>query len=62
MIDENKDGKISKEELTKLLTNLESGGAPDAAVVEEMIKIADIDGDGKVDFAEFKKAATEGNM
>ena len=32
------------------------------ALVDEMIKIADENGDGEIQFEEFVKAATEGNM
>ena len=51
------DGQVTKEELKALLSTL--GESVDDAVIDEMIKIADVNGDGKVDFNEFVKAATE---
>ena len=59
-MDANKDGVVTKEELTTLLKGL--GEAVTDDVVDEMIKIADENGDGKIQFEEFVKAATEGNM
>ena len=56
-MDTNGDGQVTKEELKALLQQL--GEAVDDAVIDEMIKIADVNGDGKVDFNEFVKAATE---
>ncbi len=56
-MDTNGDGQVTKEELKSLLSQL--GEAVDDAVIDEMIKIADVNGDGKVDFNEFVKAATE---
>ena len=56
-MDTNGDGQVTKEELKALLSQL--GEAVDDAVIDEMIKIADVNGDGKVDFNEFVKAATE---
>ena len=56
-MDTNGDGQVTKEELKALLSTL--GEAVDDAVIDEMIKIADVNGDGKVDFNEFVKAATE---
>ena len=55
--DTNGDGQVTKEELKSLLSQL--GEAVDDSVIDEMIKIADVNGDGKVDFNEFVKAATE---
>ena len=60
VMDENKDGQVTREELKKLLSGL--GEEVTDEVVEEMINIADENGDGKVNFDEFCKAATEGNM
>ena len=56
-MDTNGDGQVTKEELKSLLSQL--GESIDDAVIDEMIKIADVNGDGKVDFNEFVKAATE---
>ena len=56
-MDTNNDGQVTKEELKSLLSQL--GESVDDAVIDEMIKIADVNGDGKVDFNEFVKAATE---
>ena len=60
VMDANKDGVVTKEELTTLLKGLGEDVTDD--VVDEMIKIADENGDGKIQFEEFVKAATEGNM
>ena len=60
VMDANKDGVVSKDELTTLLKGLGEDVTDD--VVEEMMKIADENGDGKIQFEEFVKAATEGNM
>ena len=59
-MDENKDGQITADELKKLLTGL--GEKVTDEVVEEMIGLADQDGDNKVNFKEFCDAATSGNM
>ena len=59
-MDANKDGVVTKEELTTLLKGL--GEDVTDEVIDEMIKIADENGDGKIQFEEFVKAATEGNM
>ena len=56
-MDTHGDGQVTKEELKSLLSQL--GESVDDAVIDEMIKIADVNGDGKVDFNEFVKAATE---
>ena len=56
-MDTNGDGQVTKEELKALLSTL--GESVDDAVIDAMIKIADVNGDGKVDFNEFVKAATE---
>ena len=56
VLDENKDGVISKDELAKLLGGLSEDVTDD--VVTEMMNLADTDGDGKVNFDEFCKAAT----
>ena len=56
VMDANKDGVVTKEELTQLLKGLGEDVTDD--VVDEMIKIADENGDGKIQFEEFCKAAT----
>ena len=53
MFDKNGDGKISKEELKVVMTNL--GEKLTDAEIEEMIHEADDDGDGSVDYEEFVK-------
>ena len=60
VMDENKDGQVTKDELKKLLSGL--GEEVTDEIVDEMINIADADGDGKVNFDEFCKAATSGAM
>ena len=54
-MDANKDGVVSKDELKSLLKGL--GEEVTDEVVDEMIKIADENGDGKNQFEEFCKAA-----
>ena len=60
VMDTNKDGVVTKDELMTLLKNLGENVSDD--VIDEMIKIADENGDGKIQFEEFVKAATAGNM
>ena len=48
VMDENKDGQVTRDELKKLLQGL--GEEVTDEVVNEMIAIADTDGDGKVNF------------
>lgn len=55
-MDANKDGVVTKDELKTLLKGL--GEEVTDEVVDEMIKIADENGDGKIQFEEFVKAAT----
>ena len=55
-IDANGDGVISKDELATLLKGLGEDVGDD--VVTEMMNLADTDGDGKVNFDEFCKAAS----
>ena len=50
-VDTSKDGAISKEELKVLLKELGEAFTDEAA--EDMIKVADLDGDGKIQFDEF---------
>ena len=56
VMDANKDGVVTKVELKTLLKGL--GEEVTDEVVDEMIKIADENGDGKIQFEEFVKAAT----
>ena len=56
VMDTNKDGVVTKDELMGLLKGL--GEDVTDEVVDEMINIADANGDGKIDFEEFVKAAT----
>ena len=60
VMDANKDGVVTRDELKTLLKGL--GESVTDEVVDEMIKIADENNDGKIQFEEFVKAATEGNM
>ena len=55
-MDANRDGTLTREELKAMLGGL--GENVDDAVVDEMMKKADEDQDGKVNFEEFAKAAT----
>ena len=55
-MDANGDGVVTKEELRTLLKGL--GEEVTDEVVDEMIAIADENGDGKVDFEEFVKASS----
>ena len=55
-IDANKDGVVSRDELANLLKGLGEDVSED--VVTEMMNLADTDGDGKVNFEEFCKAAS----
>ena len=59
VMDANKDGEVTKEELKALLKGL--GEEVTDEVVDEMIAIADENGDGKVQFEEFCKASMAGN-
>ena len=56
VMDANKDGVVTKDELKSLLKGL--GEEVTDEVIDEMIKIADENGDGKIQFDEFCKAAT----
>ena len=53
-IDTNKDGSVSREELRGILKGL--GEAFSDQAVDDMIKKADINGDGKIQFEEFLQA------
>jgi calmodulin len=54
-LDENNDGHLSKGELRSLLVGI--GESVDDDVLNEMMALADLDGDGKVNFKEFVQAA-----
>ena len=53
MIDTSGDGHLSKEEFKSLFARLDS--TVDDVVIDEMIRMYDINGDGKIDFNEFLK-------
>ena len=55
VMDANKDGNVTPDELRQLLTGLGEEVTDD--IINEMIKVADTNGDGKVDFEEFCKAS-----
>ena len=59
VMDANKDGVVTKEELKNLLKGL--GEDVTDEVVDEMIAIADTNNDGKVQFEEFCNASMAGN-
>ena len=50
-MDSNGDGFVTKDELKAMLSSL--GDAVEDSVVNEMMAVADLNGDGKVDFNEF---------
>ena len=56
VMDVNKDGVVTKDELKSLLKGL--GEDVTDEMIDEMISIADENGDGKVQFEEFVMAAT----
>ena len=59
VMDANKDGVVTKEELKNLLKGL--GEDVTDEVVDEMIAIADTNNDGKVQFEELCNASMAGN-
>ena len=56
-MDTNGDGFVTKDELKAMLSGL--GEPVDDSVVDEMVAVADTNGDGKVDFNEFVAAANQ---
>ena len=54
-MDANGDGFVSKDELKAMLSSL--GEPVEDSVVNEMMAVADVNGDGKVDFNEFVNAS-----
>tara|TARA_B110000305_G_C18995060_1_gene427922 strand:- start:225 stop:452 length:228 start_codon:yes stop_codon:yes gene_type:complete len=57
VMDANKDGVVTRDELKSLLKGL--GEEVTDEIVDEMINIADSNNDGKIQFDEFCKAATD---
>jgi len=56
-MDSNGDGFVTKDELKTMLSSL--GEPVEDSVINEMINVADTNGDGKVDFNEFVAAASQ---
>ena len=54
-MDANGDGYVTKDELKAMLSSL--GEPVEDSVVNEMMAVADVNGDGKVDFNEFVAAS-----
>ena len=59
-MDTNKDGVVTKDELITLLKSLGEFDTDEA--VDELIKVVDLNVDGKVQFEEFVKASTQGDI
>ncbi|SEQ17914.1 EF-hand domain pair [Hyunsoonleella jejuensis] len=57
--DKNGDGKLSKSEVVKLLKEAEINGFIRGLVGSKLIEGYDKDGDGKIDWKEFKTAVAE---
>ena len=57
-VDEDGSGTLSKDEMEKLLTNImgETGEIFEEGTVDAMITVADLDGDGRINYEEFVKA------
>ncbi|KAL1554839.1 calmodulin-like protein 3 [Salvia divinorum] len=60
VFDGNKDGRITVEELGMVLSSLGFSEGSKIEDCKEMIRKVDVDGDGMVDFEEFKKMMREG--
>ena len=58
-MDQNGDGEATREEIIQMFQSLGADGAFSLEEVEALIKLADVDGDGKVNFEEFKRAALQ---
>ena len=56
-MDANGDGFVTKDELKAMLSSL--GEPVEDSVVNEMMNVADVNGDGKVDFNEFVAASQQ---
>ena len=57
-MDENKDGKVTKKELQNLFLKLWEDAEDEK--IEEIIQLADDDGDGMIEYEEFVNAMTQG--
>lgn len=55
-IDANGDGFLSTDEIAQLLANPVVAGLMDGRSAEDLVREMDINGDGKIDFAEFERA------
>ncbi|CAN4113046.1 unnamed protein product [Withania somnifera] len=60
VFDDDKDGLISEEELSKVLSSLGLKQGKKLDDCKEMIRNVDVDGDGMVNFDEFKKMMRDG--
>ena len=57
-MDENKDGQVTKEELQNLFLKL--GEDAENEKINEIIRLAEENGDGMIEFEEFVNAVTQG--
>jgi len=55
-LDTDKSGKLNRDEIRAAIKKVDPDASDDK--VEEMVKFADKNGDGEIDFEEFKKAVT----
>ncbi len=55
-MDTNRDGQATKEELKAFFSNI------DEAVIDSIIEIADLNGDGKLNFNEFLKLSIKSKV
>ena len=54
-MDQNGDGEATKEEIKEMFKSMKGDFTDDE--IDELVKIADANGDGKINFEEFTKAA-----